>query len=87
MGDQGFPQPRLTRSELRDKLHSIIDSMVDRLPLAEDREAQLVGYVDLTKLVVEQSRGFERPGDEIELTLHSTLKIEIFPEHRTKETT
>lgn len=80
MSENGFPQPRPTRSELRNKLHSILDSMIDRLPLAEDHDGQIAGYIDLTKLKVEQHVGVEDGPDGLRHTMHATLKVEIFPE-------
>jgi hypothetical protein len=79
-----FPQPRLTRKELRLKLHDIVDAMIDRLPIAQDAEAQASGFIDLDALSLEQIRGSTAP-DAATPNLNHVLKIEIFPDR--KETT
>lgn len=77
--DPGFPQPRLTRAELRKMLNDIVDSMVDRLPIAQDVDAQASGYIDLAELKMEQVRPAPHEGS---LNLNHVLKIEIFPERK-----
>lgn len=81
MSETHFPQPRLTRKELRMRLHEIVDSMIDRLPIAQDAAAQTYGFVDLDKLLLEHLRGSMEP-EAVTPSLNEVFRIEIFPESK-----